>query len=243
MGRLAGKNAVVTGGARGIGAAIARMLIDEGASVAIADLLSDEGEHLASTLGPRARYVKCDVTSSESWDEALASAEDAFGPVNVLVNNAGVVQRERIENLSESDYRRVIDVNQVAVFLGMRAVLPSMRRAKGGSIVNISSIEGIVAAPEIIAYVASKWAVRGMTKAAAQEFGADGIRVNSVHPGVVETPMTIGKPGIDMMVQGLPVPRMGRPEEISSLVTFLASDESGYCTGTEFVADGGYTSR
>ncbi|MCW4355705.1 glucose 1-dehydrogenase [Hoyosella sp. YIM 151337] len=243
MGRLTGKNAVVTGGARGIGAAITRMLIDEGASVTIADLLTDEGDALASRLGTRAKFTKCDVTSAQSWGDLVDSAEDAFGPINVLVNNAGMVQRARIEELSEADYRQVIDVNQVGVFLGMRAALPSMRRAKGGSIINISSIEGIVAAPEIIAYVASKWAVRGMTKAAAHELGADGIRVNSVHPGVIETPMTIGKEGIEMMVQGLPVPRMGRPEEIAGLVTYLASDESTYCTGSEFVADGGYTAR
>ncbi|GAA4843420.1 glucose 1-dehydrogenase [Saccharopolyspora rosea] len=242
MGRTDGKVAIVTGGARGLGAAQVRALAVEGASVVVADVLADEGARLAGELGDAVRFEPLDVTDAGRWDEVVGAAEEAFGPVSVLVNNAGVVHTDPIETLSEADYRKVIDVNQVGVFLGMKAVLPSMRRAGTGSIVNISSIGGIIAFPGILGYVASKWAVRGMTKAAAQEFGPDGIRVNSVHPGFVGTEMT---EGIDVsgMAQHQPLRRIGTPEQLAELVVFLASDASGYCTGSEFVADGGYTSQ
>ncbi|WP_433678631.1 glucose 1-dehydrogenase [Nocardia sp. CA-119907] len=243
MDRVAGKTVIITGGARGMGAAFARRLAAEGASVVIADVLADEGKAVAAELGDDALFVPLDVTDESAWAAVVAEAERTFGPVWGLVNNAGIVHVDPIERLAEADYRRVIDVNQVGVFLGMKAVVPSMRRAGGGSIVNISSIGGIIAFSNILGYVASKWAVRGMTKAAAQEFGADGIRVNSVHPGVVATEMTADSDRSNSMVHDQPLPRAAAPGELANLVLFLISDESSFCTGSEFVADGGYTTK
>lgn len=241
MGRVDGKVAVVTGGARGLGAAQARLLADEGASVVVTDVLSDQGAALAGQIGKRARFVRHDVTSAAGWSHVVRTAEEAFGPVSVLVNNAGIMHEAPLESLDEADYRRVIEVNQIGVFLGMRAVLPSMRRGGGGSIVNISSIAGIVGFPGFLGYVASKWAIRGMTKAAALEFAGDAIRVNSVHPGVIDTEMTRGLSAAEAAVKMQPIARKGRPEEIAQLVCFLASDESAFSTGSEFLADGGFT--
>lgn len=243
MDRVTGKTVIITGGARGMGAAFARRLAAEGASVVIADVLADEGKAVAAELGDNALFVPLDVTDESAWAAVVAEAERAFGPVWGLVNNAGIVHVDPIERLAEADYRRVIDVNQVGVFLGMKAVVPSMRRAGGGSIVNISSIGGIIAFSNILGYVASKWAVRGMTKAAAQEFGAEGIRVNSVHPGVVATEMTADSDRSNSMVHDQPLPRAAAPGELANLVLFLISDESSFCTGSEFVADGGYTTK
>lgn len=243
MDRVSGKTVIVTGGARGMGAAFARRLVSEGASVVVADVLVDEGKAVAAELGDHAVFCALDVTDESAWTAVVAEAERAFGPVSGLVNNAGIVHVDPIERLAEADYRKVIDVNQVGVFLGMKAVVPSMRRAGGGSIVNISSIGGIIAFSNILGYVASKWAVRGMTKAAAQEFGADGIRVNSVHPGVVATEMTADSDRSHSMVHDQPLPRAAAPGELANLVLFLISDEAGFCTGSEFVADGGYTTK
>ncbi len=243
MGRVDGKTVIVTGGARGLGAAFARRLVDEGASVVIGDVLGVEGKAIADELGDAALFTELDVTDEASWQETVAQAEHAFGPVSGLVNNAGVVHVDPIETLEEADYRRVIDVNQVGVFLGMKSVLPSMRRAGGGSIVNVSSIGGIIAFSHILGYTASKWAVRGMTKTAAQEFGKHGIRVNSLHPGVVATEMTAASDRSHAMVKDQPLPREADPAEMASLVLFLLSDESSYCTASEFVADGGFTSQ
>jgi 3alpha(or 20beta)-hydroxysteroid dehydrogenase len=243
MGRVDGKTVIVSGGARGMGAVFARRLVEEGASVLITDVLADEGKEVAAQLGSAADFLALDVTDEKSWQAAVARAEEAFGPVWGLVNNAGIVHVDPIETLAEADYRKVIDVNQVGVFLGMKSVVPSMRRAGGGSIVNISSIGGIISFSNILGYVASKWAVRGMTKAAAQEFGPMGIRVNSVHPGVVITEMTAESQRSNTMFQNQPLPRAGTPQELANLVLFLISDESGYSTGSEFVADGGYTTQ
>lgn len=243
MDRVSGKTVIVTGGARGMGAAFARRLVSEGASVVVADVLVDEGKAVVAELGDHAVFCALDVTDESAWAAVVAEAERAFGPVSGLVNNAGIVHVDPIERLAEADYRKVIDVNQVGVFLGMKAVVPSMRRAGGGSIVNISSIGGIIAFSNILGYVASKWAVRGMTKAAAQEFGADGIRVNSVHPGVVATEMTADSDRSHSMVHDQPLPRAAAPGELANLVLFLISDEAGFCTGSEFVADGGYTTK
>lgn len=242
MGRVEEKVVVITGGASGIGAACARNLVDEGARVVITDVTQHTGEELARELGDRARFADLDVTDEASWERILTDAETMFGPVTTLVNNAGVVHRCGIEELALEDYLRVVNVNQVGVFLGMRAVLPSMRRAGQGSIINVSSVDGIVAHPMLLSYVASKWAVRGMTKSVAQEVGPEGIRVNSVHPGPIETPMTTGKEGPALMARGLPLRRMGEADEVAGVVTFLASDESSYCTAAEFVVDGGYVS-
>ena len=242
MGRVSGKVAVVTGGARGLGAAQVRALAAEGAKVLIADVLVEAGEKLAAELGGDVEFARLDVTDFAQWQRVLAGAERRFGaPVNVLVNNAGIVKESTIEETSEADFRSVIDVNEVGVFLGIKAVIPAMRAAGGGAIVNISSIGGIIAFPGIPGYVASKWAVRGLTKAAAQELGPEKIRVNSVHPGFIATEMTAGT-GVEQTAAIQPLRRVGQPEEVATVVLFLASDEASYVTGAEFVADGGVTS-
>ncbi|MEU6419633.1 SDR family oxidoreductase [Streptomyces spiralis] len=223
--------AIVTGGARGIGASVAERLLADGFSVIVADLLDPDGEALVEPLGEGARCTT----------DVVAYAEATFGPVTVLVNNAGIVHNQPLEDLSAADYRKVVDVNQFGVFLGMRAVVPSMRRAGGGSIINISSVAGLIAFPHVLGYVASKWAVRGMSKAAAQELGRYGIRVNSVHPGIIDTPMTAGTESAAQTAHQ-PLAHPGEPGDIAAAVAFLATDQSKYITGTEVVVDGGFTS-
>jgi 3alpha(or 20beta)-hydroxysteroid dehydrogenase len=245
MGRLDGKVAVVTGAARGQGEAEARAFVGEGAAVVVADIIDDLGRRVAEELGERALAVHLDVTRPDDWDRAVSAAEDAFGPVNVLVNNAAIVRLGGISDTSLEDYLDVVMVNQVGCFLGMRAVLRSMQKAGGGSIVNVSSTSGLTGYANVIAYVGSKWAVRGMTKAAALELGRHNIRVNSVHPGAIDTPM-INPAGADHSVISqrysfLPLGRVGDPGEIARLAVFLASDDSSFSTGAEFVADGGRT--
>lgn len=240
MGRLAGKVALVTGAARGQGAAAARRFVAEGARVVLADVADEAGKALADELD--ADYVHLDVSEEDDWAAAL----DAHGPVTVLVNNAGVLHFSLLHETKLADYERVIRVNQVGTFLGMRAVVPGMLDAGGGSIVNVSSVEGLAAAPLLTAYTASKFAIRGMTKVAALELAGRGVRVNSVHPGVVETgllPTALGGQQVDlsMVAKRVPMRRVGQPAEIAELVVFLASDDSSYCTGAEFVADGGVT--
>lgn len=239
MGRVEGKVAIVTGGARGMGAADAALLIAEGASVIITDVLADEGEALAEQLGSRCRFLPHDVSLAADWERVVADAEAAFGTVSVLVNNAGISFMGSLESQSEEKFRRVFEVNQLSVFLGMKAVLPSMRRAGGGSIVNISSIAGLIGVPGAIGYSASKWAVTGMTKVAALELASSGIRVNSIHPGSIRTPMT--SRATEDFVSGLPMPRFGEPQEVAQMVLFLASDESSYCTGGQYAVDGGWS--
>lgn len=243
MGRLNDKVALISGGARGQGEAEARRFVAEGARVVLGDVLETECRAVVESLGEAARGLRLDVTQEEDWARAVATAEDAFGRLDVLVNNAGIVRTGFLEETSLADYRAVIEVNQVGTFLGMRAVVPAMRESGGGSIINISSNAGIEGVQGVIGYVASKWAIRGMTKTAALELGRYGIRVNSVHPGGVATPM-IGADDFDSVDQDAvwsaqPIPRVGQPEEIANLVLFLASDESSYSTGSEFVADGG----
>ena len=234
---------IVTGGARGIGAACVRRLVADGAAVVIGDVLAAEGRALADELGERVSHVALDVTSEESWRAAVAAAEATYGPVTGLVNNAGVVHIDSIDEHAEADYRRVIDVNQVGVFLGMKAVIPGMKAARAGAIVNISSTGGMIGYSRIVGYVASKWAVRGMTKTAAQELGPFGVRCNSVHPGVVATEMTSSSDRSQGLVQHQPMARAGEPAEIAALVRFLLSAESSYSTGAEFVADGGFLTQ
>lgn len=240
MGRLTGKTAIITGGAGGMGEAHVRRFLREGANVHFTDVLREQGEALAAELGTRALFTFADVASEADW-AAVVAATEAYGPVDILVNNAGIVIRRPIEEMSQAEYRRVVDINQIGVFLGMKAVIPSMRRAGAGSIINISSIAGLVGRPQTVAYAASKFAVRGMTKVAASELGRDNIRVNSVHPGPVLTPMfeNMDQGVRDALTSQVPLGRMARPEEVSDLIVFLASDESTYCSGAELLIDGG----
>ncbi|GAA0310249.1 3alpha(or 20beta)-hydroxysteroid dehydrogenase [Gracilibacillus halotolerans] len=243
MGKLDGKVAIITGGARGMGAAHARLFIQEGAKVVIADILQDEGQALAEELGDNAAFAGLDVTDAENWSTVIELTENTFGPINILVNNAGITMAKSIEEMTEEEYRRIVDINQVSVFLGMKAVVPSMKKTDNGSIVNISSINGLVGGA--IGYTDTKFAVRGMTKAAALNLSHYGIRVNSVHPGVIDTPMIHGdaKAQIEEFAKHIPARRIAQPEEISNLVLYLASDDSSYSTGSEFVVDGGITAQ
>ncbi len=240
-GRLAGKVAIITGAARGQGAAEARLFAAEGARVVLGDVLDADGEATAAEIGDAARYVRLDVTKESDWEAAIAAAE-AMGPLTTLVNNAGILQFRAIADTSLDDYLGVVMVNQVGTFLGMRSAIGPMTRAGGGSIVNISSIDGIGSKNGLVSYSSTKGAVRSMTKTAALELGHLGIRVNSVHPGGVWTPMIGDVPAeqFDMGHRHLPLQRASRPEEIATMVCFLASDEASYCTGAEFVVDGGW---
>jgi 3alpha(or 20beta)-hydroxysteroid dehydrogenase len=243
VGRLAGKIALITGAARGQGAAAARRFVAEGATVLLTDVLDDDGRTLAAELG--ATYLSLDVGDEAAWARAADLIRDRHGRLDVLVNNAGMLHFSAIESTTLADYERIIRVNQIGNFLGMRTAVPLMKDA-GGSIVNISSVEGLGGMPLLVAYAASKFAIRGMTKVAAMELGAHGIRVNSVHPGAVDTPMVtsaLGGVAIDNAPIGAAVAlgRVAKPDEVANVVLFLASDESSYCTGSEFVVDGGAT--
>jgi 3alpha(or 20beta)-hydroxysteroid dehydrogenase len=238
MGRVDGKVAVVSGGARGMGASHVRRLVHEGARVVAGDILDDEGKALAEELGDTARFVHLDVTQPEQWEAAVGAAVDEFGRLDVLVNNAGVVSGGLLQNTDLADWRRVIDVNLTGTFLGVRAAVAPMTAAGGGSIINVSSVEGLSGTAWVHSYVASKFGVRGLTKSAAIELAPQRIRVNSIHPGFIRTPMTEGVPE-DFLT--IPLGRGADPGEVSNFVLFLASDESGYATGAEFVIDGGLT--
>jgi 3alpha(or 20beta)-hydroxysteroid dehydrogenase len=240
-GKLDGKVALISGGARGQGAAEARLFVAEGARVVIGDVLDDEGKAVADDLGDACAYTHLDVTDETSWADAVAFAETTFGPVSVLVNNAGILAFGALADMGLDEFRRIFAVNVDGVFLGMKTVTPSMAKAGGGSIVNISSTSGLVGLPLVGAYGASKWAVRGLTKSAAMELGSRGIRVNSVHPGGIDTPMIAGTSGDSAYYKRLAVPRMGEPDEVARAVLFLASDESSYIAGAELAVDGGAT--
>ncbi len=240
MGRVDGKVALVSGGSRGMGAAHARRLIREGARCIIGDVLEDEGRVLAAQLGDSAHYVHLDVTKPDHWHRAVTAAVERFGKLDVLVNNAGIVNPGALRDYPLADWQQVIDVNLTGTFLGMQSAIEPMIAVGGGSIINISSIEGMAASPFVHGYVASKFAVRGITKSAALELAGHGIRVNSVHPGLVRTPMSQDTP--DGLFP-IPLGRFADADELSAFVVFLASDESSYATGTEFVVDGGLTSQ
>ena len=239
---LDGRTALVTGGARGIGAAIVRRLHAEGANVVITDLLNAEGEALAAGLGQRALFVHHDVVDEAGWQAAVAAAVERFGALHVLVNNAGVYQPGAVEDTSTATFEWMVRVNQTGTFLGMKHALEPMKAAGGGSIVNISSIAGMVGFPGACAYVGTKWAVRGMTKTVAVEFARHRIRVNSVHPGFIDTPMLAGNSD-EANAAGIaatPLKRVGQPDDIAAAVAYLAGDGASFVTGTELVVDGGY---
>lgn len=236
MGRVEGKVALISGGARNIGGASARLLVEEGAKVVIGDLLDEEGAALAAELGENARYVHLDVTSDEDWRSAVALTLAEFGKLDVLFNNAGIFNGGPLSRYKQAQWQEMLDVNLTGPFLGMRAATDALIAAGGGSIINTSSIEGLRGTPWAHGYVASKWGLRGLTKSAAMELAPHGIRVNSIHPGRISTPAT------DQMPEDLiPIPlgRPGQPYEVATFVLFLASDESSFATGTEFVVDGG----
>jgi len=235
-GRLDGKVVLISGGARGMGASHAREMVAHGAKVVCGDILDAEGELVAEELGDRARYVHLDVTRREDWDAAVAAAVAEFGVVDVLVNNAGILNIGTVEDFELAEWHRILDINLTGVFLGIRAVVPAMKKAGHGSIINISSIEGMAGTVASHGYTATKFAVRGLTKSTAVELGQFGIRVNSVHPGLVKTPMADWVPE-DIFQSALG--RIAQPKEVSNLVVYLASDESSFSTGSEFVVDGG----
>ena len=244
MGRLSGRVAIITGGARGQGAAEARLFVAEGARVVIGDVLTEEGELLTKELGGAARFVRMDVSREADWEGAIAAAL-AFGPLTILVNNAAIQHFAALTETTTADYLRVVDVNQLGAFLGVRHCAPQLKAAGGGSIVNVASMDGTRGTNGMVAYVTSKWAVRGLTKVAAIELGPFNIRVNTILPGSILTPM--GNPNnedpatFNRHFSSYPLPRIGQPEEIAKLALFLASEDSSYCTGAEFLADGGAT--
>jgi cyclopentanol dehydrogenase len=245
--RLAGKVTLITGASRGMGAAEARLFVQEGAKVVLADILDAEGTRLAEKLNlgqpNHAIYVHLDVTKATDWDNAVSIAERTFGSLGILVNNAGILSLAGVEGTTESEWQRVVDVNQKGVWLGMKASAPAMRRTGGGSIVNISSIYGLIGSGGSAAYHGTKGAVRILSKTAAAEFAPANIRVNSVHPGIITTPMVepLSDDLRDRVASAGCIKREGRPEEVAYGVVFLASDEASYVTGSELVIDGGYT--
>ncbi len=246
--RLKGKVVLISGGARGQGAVEGRLFTQEGARVVLADVLETEGAQTAQAIcarGGEATFVKLDVTRAEDWQKAVDSAVSVYGKLDILINNAGILQMEGLEDISLEVWERVMAVNSTGVWLGMKAAIPAMRKAGGGSIVNISSISGLVGTGMQTAYQASKGAVRIMTKTAAVQYAPEGIRVNSVHPGPVDTPMVSGldKELWQMFLNSVPLQRAGTSEDIALGVLYLACDESSYVTGTELVIDGGFTAR
>lgn len=237
MGRLTGKVAIVTGGARGMGEGEVVRMVEEGARVVIADVLEVEGSALAERLGSATIFVRLDVRSRDSWAAALAAAHEAFGPVDVLVNNAGILLQAPLATSSEADIRDVYDVNLIGPFLGIQTVVPDMQAKGRGSIINIGSAAGMIGMPMLAAYSSSKWGLRGLTKCAALELGRSGIRVNAIQPGAVRTPMAAGAD--EAMLSVYAVPRIGEPSEIGDAVVYLASDESLFVTGADLSVDGG----
>ena len=244
QGRLAGKVAIVTGGAQGQGAAICRAFVAEGAKVTIADIADEPGKQLADELGEGAVFLHHDVSDEASWKAVVEGTSATFGPVTALVNNAGVLQFAQLTSMAATEFERLFRINVMGCFLGMKTVAPVMAEAGGGSIMNCSSVEGLAGMPTLVAYTGTKFAIRGMTKAAAMELGPKNIRVNSVHPGMVDTGMTrgyAGEEGMKWAAGRVALKRVGLPETIAPMYVFLASEESSFSTGAEFVADGGAT--
>jgi len=244
MGRLDGKVALISGGARGMGEQEARLFAAEGARVVITDVLDDDGKQTAADIGAAATYHHHDVTRETDWTSVVDAVLAEHGQIDVLINNAGIFRFGATTTTTEDEYRQIIDVNQIGVFLGMKSVLPHMIERRSGSVINISSVAGLMGSPGMIAYGASKWAVRGMTKGAAKEVAAFGVRVNSIHPGIIDTPMgqQFDEAGVmQIVLQQVPVGRQAEAVEVARLALYLASDDSIYSTGSEFVVDGGMT--
>ena len=248
--RLEGKVALISGGARGMGAEEAKLFAREGAKVVIGDVLEEEGRRTEAEInetGGECIFVRLDVTDEAQWGEAVSEAVSRFGRLDILVNNAGIASISNVEDTSESEWDLVMGINAKGVFLGTKAAIPAMRRTGGGSIVNISSIAGLVGG-RTTAYAASKGAVRLLTKSTAIQYAAEGIRANSVHPGVIESPMTLPimldtEEGREQSAARHPLGRIGQPQDIAYGVLFLASDESSFMTGSELVIDGGLTAQ
>lgn len=239
MNRLTTKVALISGGARGMGAAHARAIVAEGGHVVVGDIRDTEGRALVEELGQASRYTHLDVTRLPDWQAAVTLAVDTFGQLNVLVNNAGITTFGAIGEYTEADWNTIIAVNLTSQFLGITAALDALKAAAPASIINISSTAGLQGSARLHGYTVTKWGVRGLTKSVALEVGVDNVRVNSIHPGVIHTPMI---DGFDVSSLGAgALHRGGRPEEVSGLVVYLASDESSFCTGAEFVVDGGIT--
>lgn len=234
--RLAGKVALITGGARGLGEAMVRAMVAQGAKVVFSDVLDAEGTALAAELGDSVAYMNLDVTNREQWKDVVDFTVKKFGKLNVLVNNAGIVNFGALEDYSYENWDRVIAVNLTGVFNGMKACVAELKKAAPSSIINISSTAGLHGYTALAGYNASKYGVRGMTKAVALDLGAAGVRCNSIHPGAVLTPMTAG---LELPQKHVAMRRIGQPIEIANMAVFLASDESSYSTGAEFIADGG----
>jgi len=246
MGKLDGKVALITGGARGMGKAHVRRFVEEGAKVVFGDVLEEDGAKLAADLGDAVRFVRMDVTRPDDWRTAVDTAVEAYGGLHVLVNNAGIMRHKKIEDMELEEFKLVLEVNLVGQWLGVKSVTEAMKAAGGGSIVNVSSTEGFIGASGLAAYSASKFGVRGLTKAAARELGPYGIRVNSIHPGGVLTSMSLQDDVVeataanaDLFMKALPLGRLGKTKEVSGLVVYLASDDSSYCSGSEVLVDGG----
>jgi 3alpha(or 20beta)-hydroxysteroid dehydrogenase len=237
-GRVQDKVALISGGARGLGASHARRLLAEGAKVVIGDLLDDIGTALTAELGDSASYIHLDVTNPADWAAAVAHAVDHFGGLDVLVNNAGIGNAAPIVDFPLDLWNKTLEINLTGTFLGMKTAIPALIARGSGSIINVSSVEGLRGSAGLHAYVASKFAVRGITKSVALDVAEHAIRVNSIHPGFIDTDMT---KGLDSATLKIPLGRSAQPAEVSNLVLFLASDESSYSTGAEFIIDGGLT--
>lgn len=244
MDRLKDKVAIITGASQGMGASHAKLFVSEGAKVAITDINEEKGNQVAAELGNGTIFIKQDVSSESDWQNVVHTTVDHFGKLDILVNNAGISINKSLDDMSVDDYLKIFKINQLSVFLGTKYAAPALRKNGSGSIVNISSMNGLVGGA--VGYTDTKFAVRGLTKAAALQLAKDNIRVNSVHPGVIATPMILqgdSKAVIEEFAKNIPLQRVAEPSEVSKTVLFLASDDSSYSTGSEFIIDGGLTAQ